>query len=330
MKIQAIKLKRAGNPVLPRDPRDPAHQFGNVKRAQTALNKTYKVIIKGVRDLIDQQKQIQTIATNADYYEYEISPERYNAIDRYLERLLYNQLLNSDFGTFGSNWWLRANLEKSFGDGLTDAVKSAQSMATPELVGEEVSKIARQIDTEQLFTPQMTNRLGLVYSRVFNNMKGLTDSTRVDLAETLTSGMSNGLGIKAISRNIMKRVEVSYNRAFRIARTEILTSYRTATRAETKELNESVYDDSEWQMRLLWWSALIPGKNGTRKTHGAKHGKTLTAQDVEAFYSKDGNAINCYCSQSPILVNTKTGETIQTELLERMRAQKKVWRAGMI
>ena len=323
MKILAIKAPAKGNPVLPRSAADPAHQQGNVNRAEAELKRRFKLITKDLRQLIDDQKQFRTIATNSATYDYEISPERYESINSFIERILHKYLLGSEYGQFNSNWFLRGNLKRAFDDGLTDALRSAQNMATVENVGAELSAAMKSIDVEQVYGVSMINRLGLVYSRVFNEMKGLTDSLKVDLAETLTESMARGLGIRAIAKNVVERTKVGYSRAMRIARTEILTAYRTATRAETKDLNENVYGESDYQMQLLWFSALT---SATRKWHASKHGSIVTAKQVEDFYSERGNAINCYCSQSPILVNVKTGEVLQTDLIERMKKQKEAWK----
>ena len=165
--------------------------------------------------------------------------------------------------------------------------------------------------------------LQLVYSRVFNEMKGLSDSMKTDLSETLTRGMASGFGIREITSDIKKRVNVGFSRAQRIARTEILQAYRTAQRARTKEINETVYDDSPFIMRQLWFSALAAT---SRPWHVSRHGNVYTQQEVEAFYSERGNSINCLCSQSPVLVERKTGEAVNQDLIKRMKKQKERWR----
>lgn len=324
MKIQKIQAPKKNNPVIPKNPSDPAHQQGNVGKAQRDLKKRYSVINKQMMTLVKQQKNYQSLATNA-YYKYEISSARYDSINLFIQQLLNEQLLGNPQGVLSNQWFFQSYLSKAFNDGVRDSIQSAKNLSDPNIVGDDISQMIRNID-EDAFNPLMINRLGLIYSRAFNEMKGLTESSRVDLAETLTRGMSDGLGISEISRNIRGRVNVSFSRAQRIARTEILNAYRTGSREQNKDINENIYSDSDWKMDLLWWSALT---STTRTTHAAKHGLVYTSQEVEEFYSKDGNAINCYCNQSPALVNRKTGEIYQKDLQEDMKEQKKEWKAGM-
>ena len=325
MKIQKIKAPIKNNPLIPKNPADPAGQMVTVNRLLRDLKRRFNNINVKMKELVKSQRQIQKLVTNKAYYEYQLDVARLDSINDYILRLLRNELLESISGQQPFNWFYRSYLEQSFLDGINDAIYSAQNMSDPDIVGTYIAEQVANLNTDMI-NPQQSQRLALVYSRVFNEMQGLTDGMKVDLAETLTRGMDRGFGIAAITRDIAKRVQVGFSRAQRIARTEILGAYRTATRSEQDALNENVYADSEWQMQLLWWSALT---STTRPWHAALHGEIKTKQWIDEFYSEKGNSINCYCSQNLILVNVKTGEVVQQDLLDRMKAQFNVWRVGM-
>tara|TARA_R110000751_G_scaffold91926_2_gene180098 strand:+ start:336 stop:1337 length:1002 start_codon:yes stop_codon:yes gene_type:complete len=326
MKILSINGK-VGNPVVHKNPKDPSAQFGNLRNANAKLKKRYKNIKSGVRELIATFDPVM-VATNAmsinkAVYEYQIDSAKFDAIGLYLQRLLNTELLDDNQGDLTRRWWLNANLITAYEDGTADTLQSAKNIAVADIVGQEISQQVRGINLDTIImSPQFQSRVGLIQSRVFENMKGLTDSTKADLADTLARGMATGKGIRALTQDVMKRVDVSQSRANRIARTELLNSYRSATNQETEALNESVYDDSEWHMIPLWFSALSPT---TRKNHASRHGSTYTTQQVKDFYSVDGNAINCLCSQSPVLANKKTGVILQESLQQRMIKQKDIW-----
>jgi len=321
-----MKIKSIGSPILPRNAIDPAAEFGNLRNASAKSKKRYRNIQKGMRDLIRSiDKRIVPDGTGGIVvnisYEYIVDPVRFQSINLFIQNLLYNELLDSQQGELTNQWWLRANLDSAIQNGTEDALASAKSMATIDVVGPELSQEMRAIQIEQIvFSPQFQNRVGLVQSRVFNNMKGLADTTKVDLADTLARGMARGAGVKELTSDVMDRVGISFRRSQRIVRTEILNAHRTASREETKELNEDVYSGSDWIMQQLWFSALSPT---TRSTHLRRHGVIHEAQEDELFYSKNGNLVNCLCSQSPILVNRKTNEILQEDLLERMGKRKK-------
>jgi SPP1 gp7 family putative phage head morphogenesis protein len=329
MKIISIVNAKVGNPIIPRRADDPAAQFGNLRNANAQLNKRYTAIKRGVRELLGTFNPVvvsNEITTNAAVYEYRLDAQRYQGINIFLQQLIYGQLLGNTEGVYTSRWWLNANLTTAYTDGASDALQSSKNIASADVVGIEVSQEIRGMQLEQIvFSQGFQSRVGLIHARVFEEMKGLSDSSKTDLANTLARGMAKGAGIRELTKDVMKRIDVSHNRAIRIARTEILNAYRTASANETDELNKSVYDDSGWHMVSLWWSALSPT---TRKTHAVKHGSTYTTQEVRDFYGVDGNAINCLCSQSPVLANKKTGEILQKPLQERMKKSKEVYLKG--
>ena len=344
MKIGKVK------PVIPRDAADPANQRSNLSRAIRELKKRFKTIEKEMVSLVYDQTQYRTEIsanawwrpliyytnmkgeldvikgsrrqTNKAYYEYQIDTARYQQIDNFIERLLYRNLLESITGERQSRWFYQSYLEFGYNRGLADAVQSIKNQVPPEIVEPEIVQLVRGLDPEAI-SLQQTQALGLIYARVFNNMKGLTDEMKVNLSETLTRGMADGLGVREISADIKKRVGVGFSRAQRIARTEILQSYRTAQRARTREINNNVFDDSPYVFRQLWFSALA---DTSRPNHVAKHGRIYTQQEVERFYSEPGFAPNCLCSQSPVLVERKTGEPVNKDLIKNMIKQKERWR----
>jgi hypothetical protein len=92
-----------------------------------------------------------------------------------------------------------------------------------------------------------------------------------------------------------------------MSRDDELMNMRYGTLDSTDYLNRDVYDDSDWKMAVLWFSALAPT---SRVSHVKRHGV--------AFYSIEDNSKSCLCSLSPILVNVKTGEILQAPMVERM------------
>ena len=322
-----MKIKSIGSPILPRNALDPASEFGNLRSANKTARKRYRNIQRGVRDLINgidkrvvPDSEPGGIVSNVKY-EYLVDAQEFQNINIFLQRLLYDELLDDTQGQFTNLWWLNAHLEQAYENGTSDALESSKNMATVDVVGVELSQQMRSIQLEQIvFSRPYQNRVALVKSRVFENMRGLSDTTRADLSDTLARGMANGTGVRDLTAEVMNRVGISFRRSQTIVRTEILNAHRTASAAETDELNADVYEGSDWVMKSLWFSALAPT---TRSTHLRRHGLTFTTNEVREFYSKNGNAIRCLCSQSPVLVNIKTGEVIQEDLLKRMEKRKK-------
>jgi len=321
------KIKSIGSPIIPRNIADPASEFGNLRSANRKLFNRYRNVQRGIRDLIDgidkrivPDSAVGGIVTNVKY-QYLVDAQEFQNINLFIQRLLYEELLDNPEGQFISRWWLNANIEQAYENGTSDTLTSSKNIATIDAVGPEISLAMRSTQLEQiLFSRGYQSRVALVKARVFEGMRGLTDVTRADLSEVLGRGMATGKGVRELTGDVMNRIGVSHRRAQRIVRTEILNAHRTASASETDELNADVYSDSDWVMMSLWFSARAPT---TRPSHLSRHGRTFTTDEVREFYSVNANAINCLCNQSVILVNIKTGEILQEKLLERMEKQRK-------
>jgi hypothetical protein len=344
MKILSIINVKVGNPIVPKKAADPANQFGNLRNANAQLTRRYKNIKRGIRQMLSTFNPV-LVSNNGSYYNYEtklvnnefvttkadlvtnvavysyrLDAQRFQSVNLFLQQLLYGELLDNQQGVFTNRWWLNANLTSAYTDGTADALQSAKNIAVADVVGLDISQQIRGTQLEQIvFSPGFQNRVSLVHARVFEGMKGLSDQSKTDLSATLARSMAKGAGIREVTKDVMARVDVSHRRAKRIARTEILNAYRTASATETDEINDNVYDDSDWGMVSLWFSALAPT---SRPWHISRHGETYSTQEVRDFYAVNGNAINCLCSQSPVLANKKTGEILQDSLQKRLKKQK--------
>ena len=108
--------------------------------------------------------------------------------------------------------------------------------------------------------------------------------------------MGRGLNPLDIARNLTDQTGIEKRRANRIARTEVTTALRRAKWDEDQEAND-LYG---LKTLLVHISALSPT---TRHTHAVRHAHLYTNEEVRDWYSKDGNSINCKCSQQSVLVD---------------------------
>ncbi|EJO9495211.1 minor capsid protein, partial [Cronobacter sakazakii] len=142
------------------------------------------------------------------------------------------------------------------------------------------------------------SRLILVRAREFEEMKGLSNQIKADLSRVLTDGIGRGLNPREVARNITAQTDIERSRANRIARTEITTALRRARWDE----HDQARNDLGLNVMLLHMSALSPT---TRRTHALRHGHLYTSDEVREWYSINGNAINCKCTQVTVLVDEK-------------------------
>lgn len=328
MQIKSLK------PVLPNDKRDPVGAMRQVirsyKELDSRLNRIYSALARRIGEIPRERVALNEINRQSFEYRYLIDPVESQNIALFIQELIYSEILGSENGAFSDLWFMNPFVEEQYEKATEEALQSTKNLASAEAVGSALSNQIRSIQAEYvLMSAGYQTRIALVKNRLFEEMKGLSDQMKQDLGGVLGRGIAAGHGINRIKSDIRKKLwgddpkpkepKGFKYRAERIARTEINNAYRTAYWAETDELNNTVWKDSGFVTRLLWYSALAPT---TRRTHAKRHGEIFTTTQVREFYSVDGNPINCMCVQVEILIKKSTGEVINKNIVNKLKKQK--------
>ena len=97
----------------------------------------------------------------------------------------------------------------------------------------ELNKVGVQIEGalgSSFFAPIHAEAVGLLYTRVFKELQGVTEAMDQQISRTLAQGLAEGLGPYDIAKDINKVVDnIGIVRARTIARTEIVRAHHMAT-----------------------------------------------------------------------------------------------------
>ncbi|ASK00147.1 phage head morphogenesis protein [Citrobacter freundii] len=174
---------------------------------------------------------------------------------------------------------------------------------------------ASQTTLQQLLsTPAYQNKVAAAFVSTYSDWKGISDAARVDLANVIADSIGRGVNPRETASIISKRLDVSMSRSKTIAQTEQVGALRKAQRLETEWSRERLGLNTA----MLHLSALKPS---SRPWHVARHGKTYTPEEVEAWYAEGSNRYNCFCSQIPVLLNDDG--TIYNEGLDKKLADER-------
>lgn len=207
------------------------------------------------------------------------------------------------------------------GDG-PEAVRQAAMAAYREGVARTVGNLSGMTSDypftilERLGDAEVLRRASIAGSRVFEQMQGFSGQAAQDLARVLFDAVQSGENPRQTAKTIRERFAVSYSRALRIARTEINMAQRRARWDEALEAELKF----GLKTKLLHTSAMIFER--TRESHAERHGRLYTREEISAWYAVDGNAINCLCSQTEVVVDAAGQPLLGRKLIERMGAQR--------
>lgn len=147
--------------------------------------------------------------------------------------------------------------------------------------------------------PESTKKLEQLYTRSFTDLKGMTDAMAAQLSRTLTEGLANGLGARALARELVNNVSgMERSRAMTIARTEVIRAHAEGQLDSFEMLgDDELVIDVEWQVA----AGACPKCSGNA-------GKVYTIAEARGLIPLHPN---CRCSWSP---KTKGGRRSRKEV----------------
>jgi len=309
--------------ILPRSKQYPTGQNPRIKafygELRRRLRKSYKAAADYARNLKPQIVQL-----NATGYQYQLDPLLMSQINSHIEALLNEIIYGNAQGEWSAGWWANAYASGAYQQAAEQVVTQTQLLAADAGVTQELPSLQYLRAEAVVMDPGFQRRLGSVYARLFEDMKGFTADDKRNMAGIITRGMAAGQSPRVIAREMEKKGLEQDWRCLRIASTEVNQAYRQGSWDETDAVNDEVFGDSDYMMKVMHLSALLPT---TRRDHAARHGAICTpAEEREWFATKaTGGQIQCHCSTVDILVNRKTGKPMNTKLRDILLEQKKNW-----
>ncbi|EGT5653763.1 phage head morphogenesis protein [Cronobacter sakazakii] len=318
--------QRPGSPIIPRNKADPTQSYRQVNRMFRDIENRYYQIKMALKQLLDAylvgrerggnslygyilaregSKPDTLYQVNAGTFIYDMSPQQLSDLLLRIETILDDYLLEGG----SNNLWALQYVSDEYQRGTLQAFTNLSAQ----------SAIYEQSTTLQqlLSSPAYQNQVAAAYISTYSEWRGITDAARADLSNIVADAIGRGVNPRETASLISKRLDVSMSRAKTIAQTEQVGALRQAQWSEAEWSKERLGLNTA----LLWISAL---KSTTRPWHAARHGKTFTTEEVEAFYAQNGNRYNCYCSQIPVLLNDD-GNLFNKGLTEKLEEERKRW-----
>lgn len=308
---------------MPRSKQYPTGQNPRIKAFYGELRRRLRRSYKAAADYARELKP-QIVQLNATGYQYQLDPLLMSQINSYIEALLNEIIYSNAQGEWSAGWWANAYASGAYQQAAEQVVTQTQLLAADAGVTQELPSLQYLRAEAVVMEPGFQRRLGSVYARLFEDMKGFTDVDKRNMAGIITRGMAAGQSPRVIAREMEKKGLEQDWRCLRIASTEVNQAYRQGSWDETDAVNDEVFGDSDYMMKVMHLSALLPT---TRRDHAARHGTICTpAEEREWFATKaTGGQIQCHCTTVDILVNKKTGKPMNTKLRDTLLSQKKEW-----
>lgn len=169
-------------------------------------------------------------------YKFLRSSDKVDTFMSWLQEAQKDSILEVSTGTArsvtGSGAWTDVYIETAYQKGLGAAGTHLKKQ------GFDISENYVQAS---FLNPVHADRAGLIFTRAFNELQGITAAMDQQISRVLAQGIAEGKGPKAISRDLLDRVDkIAKPRAETLARTEVIGAHAEAALNSYKEagLNE--------------------------------------------------------------------------------------------
>jgi len=309
-------------PVIPRNKADPTQSARPVNRMFRDIEGRYHRIKVALKQLFDERltgrerasnQQSHAVHGNVIYqvnagaYIYDMTATQLADLLQRVQIILDDALLEGG----SNNLWALSYVADEYERGTHQAFTNL-SVQSP--IYEQQTTLA-----QLLSSPAYQNQVAAAYVSTYSDWRLESDRARGDLANVISDAVGRGINPRETARIISQRLDVSMSRAKNMAQTEQVGALRQAQWQETDWARERMGLNTA----LLWLSALKPT---TRSLHAARHGRTYTTEEVQAFYAVNGNRYNCYCSQIPVILNAD-GSIFNQGLEDKLAKEREQWEA---
>lgn len=204
------------------------------------------------------------------------------------------RLDTAGFSQKSNEAWSNIYIRSSYQKGLAKAQSELKQMGISAVIKEAIPGLVVDPILSAFNQPFHADRAGLIYTRVFRELKGVTRAMDAQISRELALGIASGEGTEAIARRINDRVDkIGKTRARLIARTEVIQTHGEAKLNEFENaqqyLDETLY--------VQWWSALDSRVRDSHGPHVGRHGKVFTREEGRALLGDP----NCRCTLKPYL-----------------------------
>jgi len=221
-------------------------------------------------------------------YEYRWSTRKKEQFMDWLQEQIDENVLETSYGPVsGAEPWSNTYIQSAYQKGMvrarSDLRRAGLDIPTFGPSGDSLSAVFNR--------PFHADRVGLIYSRVFTDLKGVTSAMSTQMSRELALGMSQGKHPRQIAKNLTDRIDkIGKARGTLIARTEVINSHNQAALNEYESAEGIIGDE----VQVQWWTAQ---DERVRASHRERHAKVYEREEARELLGEP----NCRCSLLPYI-----------------------------
>ena len=243
-------------------------------------------------------------------FAFERDSQKINSFMAWLQEQINNEILEifqgQQIGDAVESAWTNKYIQSAYQKGIVRGRQELRNAGYNVPIIDQPMQGGLQGGIQAAFNqPFHLDRVGLIYTRTYRGLKGVTDEMDKQISQTLAQGLADGDNPNVIARKLSNRVDkIGITRARTLARTEVIRAHHVATIQEYKNWGiEEVKVLAEWS---------TAGDSRVCPLCRPLEGKIYTLDKIEGMIPRHPN---CRCIALPLDVTDNPNfEEMVTEL----------------
>ncbi len=286
---------------------DPTRTIMLRRAFQAELTRRFNRLKKAITDLLVKEDAFG-LTTNARF-RFASTQEQVAAFLQWLAAQIQADIFLGAKGTDDAYWteYIRQGYEKGAGRAFDD------TRVQERLRAYSAEKLGWYAGTKEEFLrssfahPISVEKVKLLASRTFMDLKGATDAMVNGISHVLMDGLVQGQSPRTMASTVAKQLEMAKSRALTISRTEIIRAHAEGALDALSNLGvEQVGVMVEWSTSKMGTTAL--GNPSPCKLCAALEGVVMTIKEARGLFPRHPN---CMCSPIPANVGEDTTDQIR-------------------
>lgn len=265
---------------------DPTKTIVLRRQYEAETTRRFRALRNIVMDFVKDQDALG-LRTNAPRFEFVNSPNKVAPFIKWLRSQSDFVILDGvNIGNASQRSWQNVYISSAYQRGISSAAGNLRG-AGAEVRDEYISSA--------FFQPVHAERAGLIYTRAFSDLEGITSTMSTRMGRSLARGIIEGRGVNAIARQLADDVtSIGLTRARVIARTEVINAHAEASLTTYEQAGvEGVNVLSEFA---------TAGDSAVCPRCEQLEGRTFTVAEARGIIPVHPN---CRCAWLPVITDAK-------------------------
>lgn len=202
---------------------DPTKTTSLRKRFEADFTRRFRMLAREIRETVVKEDGFGALKTQRRF-DFPTNQGKVSAFMSWLKSRqdvhLFEGKIAAPREVAANSIWMNTYIDTAYRRGIRQSISELRSAG---------GKVSEEYVTAGFLRPVHADRAGIIYTRAYDGLRGITEKMDDQISKILAEGIANGKNPLALAKSISDRVEkIGLTRARLLARTEVIAAHAEA------------------------------------------------------------------------------------------------------